>query len=291
MCKILWYATKSKKKSIFFSSALLLIATGLFFSTASAPVSAIPEQKQKVPIVMYHSVLDSKDREGKYVITPEKLEEDFKYIKENGYQTITTSDLISYKNGEKNLPEKSIVITFDDGYYNNYSYLFPLLKKYDMKAVLSVVGVYTDLYSESDEKMNNNYSHADWSQLKEMQDSGFIELQNHSYNMHDWSQRKGILRKKGENKQEYEKLLKEDILKMQQLLKSKTGKDATAFVYPFGSVNDESRKIVEELGFSVTYGCEEGVNLIDKDSSLKDLKRYNRHGSKNTEEFYSKLFR
>ena len=84
----------------------------------------------KVPIIMYHSVL--KSRSNTYIVNPSVIENDFKYIKENGYTTITITDLINYVYNDSPLPEKPIIITFDDGHYNNLGYVLPLLEKYDM---------------------------------------------------------------------------------------------------------------------------------------------------------------
>ena len=76
---------------------------------------------------------------------------------------------------------------------------------------------------------------------------------------------------------------------MQERLKQNTGKAAVAFTYPFGSVNKESRGIVEQTGFKVTYGCEEGVNILTPESSLKELKRYNRDGNEDRTVFFEKI--
>ena len=124
-------------------------------------------------------------------------------IRDSGYTAVTISDLIAYQEGRKELPQKPIMITFDDGYYNNYSYAFPLLKKYDMKAVISVIGRYTDEYSASMEKMNNNYSQLTWDQIREMMDSGYVEFANHSYDMHSDTTRRGVKKKYQEATGEY----------------------------------------------------------------------------------------
>lgn len=99
----------------------------------------------RLPIIMYHSILKSKT--NTFIVSPEQLENDFKYIKEHGYTTITMTNLIEYVYNDLSLPEKPIIITFDDGYYNNFTYLAPLLRKYDMKAVVSIVRrIYYKLY-------------------------------------------------------------------------------------------------------------------------------------------------
>lgn len=289
--RITGYLMPKTKKYVFFISCICLLSASLWVFSMSTDETGVmhSETDIRLPVLMYHSVLDNQARVGKYVILPEELEKDLQYIKERGYETITVSDLLAYKEQNKPLPEKPIMLTFDDGYYNNYSYLFPLLKKYDMKAVLSVVGTYADAYSKEGEILNNNYSHATWTQLKEMQQSGYIEIGNHSYNMHEWATRHGVLRNKGEDLAYYQNILQDDLHKMQEKLKHNVGVESLVFTYPFGSVNKESREVVEGMGFQVTLGCEEGMNFINKHSTFKEINRYNRAGNADRTNFFARI--
>ena len=229
-------------------------------------------------ILMYHSILDNPKRVGDYVITPKMFENDLKYLKQSGYETIVTRNLIDYVEKGTPLPEKAVVITFDDGYYNNYSYAYPLLKKYGMRGVLSVIGYYTEQYSK-EKTFNNNYSHVTWKMIKEMSDNGVFEIQNHTYNLHNLNKRKGVLKQKAENNEEYEKMLKTDIGNNQKLLSKNCGITPEAFTFPFGAVNKQASDIIKEMGFKATYGCEEGINYITRDPEcLYELKRFNRTG-------------
>ena len=97
-----------------------------------------------LPIIMYHSLLKDEKYQGKYVLSPDLFESDLKYLEQNGYTTIVIQDLIDYFDKGTPLPEKPIMLTFDDGYYNNYLYAYPLLKKYNSKAVISINGFYTE---------------------------------------------------------------------------------------------------------------------------------------------------
>ena len=106
----------------------------------------------RVPVIMYHAVMDDASRLGKYVISPEELESDFKWLSENGYTAVLSEDLINYTENGAALPEKPILLTFDDGYYNNYLYAYPTAKRYGMKFVLSPIGKYADLYTETPDK-------------------------------------------------------------------------------------------------------------------------------------------
>ena len=248
------------------------------------------EEYIKVPIIMYHSILKDPARSNKYTITPAVLEEDLKYIKANGYETITISDLISYVYDDKPLPPKPIILTFDDGHYNNYGYLYPLLEKYDMKAVISIVGSYTDKFSETNEA-NLNYSYLRWKDINELISSGRVEFQNHTYNLHDNTHgRIGAKKKKGESDDEYKKILEEDINKLQNEFKENTGYVPTCFTYPFGGISNSSLDIIKELGFKASLSCEEGINKITKNpNSLYLLKRYNRPSYVSTYNIFKKF--
>lgn len=244
----------------------------------------------KLPIIMYHSILKNNSPSPKYIVTPTQLENDLIYLKENGFVTITVDDLINYVYNKKPLPEKPIMLTFDDGYYNNYYYAYPLMKKYNMKMVISVVGKFTDTFSSSDDS-NPNYSHLTWEQIGEMQKSGYVEIQNHTYNMHSISAaRNGCKRKKDESSDEYKKALTEDLTELQKALKEKIGTEPTAFTYPYGSVSEDSYEIIRDIGFLASFSCAEGINKIttDKDS-LYMLKRFIRPSGESSERYFKRI--
>ena len=154
---------------------LVMLIFGSFTAKSNLKISAVNTlTSPKIPIIMYHSVLNDNNRLAKYVITPKKLEEDFAYLKNNGFTPINSKDLINFSLKGVSLPEKPVIITFDDGYYNNYSYAYPLLKKYNFKAIFSVVGKYSSEFSEKDAVLNNNYSHMPFDVLREVSSSGLV---------------------------------------------------------------------------------------------------------------------
>ena len=146
---------------VIFLILLILPTTLLLYCNASIE----KEEGIRLPIIMYHSLLKEKSRSGKYTITPDTLKQDLEYIKSNGYTTINMEELINYVYNDGTLPEKPIIITFDDGYYNNFGYAIPILKELNMKAIISIVGEYTDTYSESGEA-NLNYGYIRWEDIK-----------------------------------------------------------------------------------------------------------------------------
>lgn len=280
-----------KIKVIHLSKILLFLTLLVTLLTVGISiVIANSEDYIEVPIIMYHSILKDPSRSNKYTVTPSVLEEDLKYIKDKDYTTVTIADLISYVYDDKPLPEKPIVLTFDDGHYNNYGYLFPLLEKYDMKAVISIVGSYTDKFTKTDEA-NLNYSYLRWKDIKELMDTGRIEFQNHTYNLHsNTGKRIGTKKIKGETDEHYKNVLEEDILKLQQEFKENTNYIPQCFTYPFGGISNASLDIIKELGFKASLSCEQGINKLTKNpNSLYLLKRYNRPSYISTYNFFQKI--
>lgn len=244
-------------------------------NSVTADTEVAVKEGIEVPILMYHSVLKDTNRSGKYVITPSQMEDDLKYLSDNGYTTVFMQELIDYVNGKDELPPKPIVLTFDDGYYNNYAYVYPLLQKYQAKAVISVVGTYTDAYSENKDE-NPAYAHLSWENLKEMQDSGLVEIQNHTYNMHQNDKgRSGCKKRRGESDEQYREVLNKDIGKLQQEMRERLNAEAAVFTYPYGSVSEASFPILRDMGFQATLSCQEGMNYIGKNpEDLYMLRRY-----------------
>lgn len=273
---------------------IILIFLAVFFLSSCLFIYTFVQAKQqegiKVPIIMYHSILKDSSKSNKYIITPTTFEKDLQYIYEHGYTTVTMSDLIAYVHQDKPLPEKPIIITFDDGHYNNLGYAVPLLEKYNMKAVISIVGSYTDTFSRTDEA-NLNYSYLRWKDIRNLMADEIIEFQNHTYNLHsNTNGRMGCSKKSYESKASYEKVLSEDISKLQEEFKENTGYVPNTFTYPFGSISKASYPIIKNLGFKASLSCASGINYITKDyECLYCLKRNNRPSGISSEQFFKKI--
>ena len=245
------------------------------------------EDIHELPIIMYHSVTKSATKRSKFIVSAEEFEQDLKYIKDNGYTTIVMQDLIDYVYNDKELPQKPIMLTFDDGYYNNYLYAFPLLQKYECKMVLSPIGKQVDEYSENGNK-NPAYAHVTWENLREMIDSGLVEVQNHSYNMHTMSKsRRGSKKNKNESLEHYRKIFTEDVEKFQAEIDEHLGIKPTTFTFPFGSVSSCAIDILKEMGFVATLSCEARINKLTRDpNKLFGLYRILRPGKMTAEKFF-----
>lgn len=259
---------------------ICIIASVLTFKTLTSNVDVSSVQKDSVcvPIIVYHEV--KLKLSNNYVIAPYEFESDLKYLAANHYSTVTMNQLVDYVYYGKSLPENPIVLSFDDGYLDNYKYVYPLLKEYNMKIVLSLIAKNTDDFTRIPDD-NLEYSHVTWDQLNEMLASGLVEVQNHTYNLHsNKSGRVGCMQMSGESDSHYEQVLSEDLMKCQEEIKQMTGATPNTFTYPYGTISRNAAPILKKLGFKATLSCNYGVNLIKKDpDSLYDLKRICRmHG-------------
>ncbi len=249
-------------------------------------------QSVKLPIVMYHHITEDESKTGKYTVLAEELESDLEYILSKGYTAVTVQDLIDFVNHGKSLPEKPIMITFDDGFESFYCLAFPLLKAHSVKAVVSVIGSITEKYSKINDH-NINYSNLTFDEIKELNENGLVEIQNHSYDMHHNhpNGRKGMSKKKNEAEEDYALVLKNDLDKMQEIMWNNCKIKPTAVVYPYGAYSENTLEAVKNCGFECTMLCEERINLITKGNTecLYNLGRYNRPSGVSTEVFFENI--
>lgn len=274
---------------MFFLNSLIKINSiilTLFIAAAAAvsyfiPAKNLPAMNRHdgvaMPVIMYHCVLKDTNRAGKYIVTPSEVENDIKYFKSLGYRSVSMAEVINYVENNAELPEKPIMLTFDDGFYNNYGYIVPLLEQYDEHAVFCIVGEYTDKYSEED-IVDLNYSYLRWKDIQELSLNPHVEIASHSYAFHsNTGARNGSKKKKYEDSSEYKRIFREDTEKLQNEFLENDLEPPYIYAYPFGAYSEESFDILENLGFKATFSCNEGMNYLTHDSKcLYLLKRYNR---------------
>lgn len=279
----------------FLSVTALFIAAALTMLIAAAKrpeetAAASADDNVFLPVIMYHSLLKDPARAGDYVVSPDVFKSDMNYLTENGYTTVFVRDVLNYKENGTPLPEKPIIVTFDDGYYNVMEYAFPFMLENNIKGVINIVGAYSERSAEDGDR-NPAYSYLTWEDISELDKSGVFEIGNHTYDMHSLIGRKGCRRLYSENAEEYRAALFEDTGRLQDILEEKSGVRPVTFAYPFGFISDESADILEEIGFKALLTCYEKPNYVSRGESggCLMLNRYNRPSGTETEEFFEKV--
>ena len=239
-----------------------------FLNVLSPKPLSQDEISTQVPILMYHHL--SEDVTNSEMVSPEQFEAQIRALAEAGYTGISFDELQAYVLRGEPLPEKPVVITFDDGYRSNYTLAYPILQKYGMKATIFAIGVSfgKDHYKDTDYAITPHFG-AD--EAAEMTASGLISIQSHTYDMHQWppyetdsAVRENILQLPGESEESYVQALTEDFTRSRALLEDATGRPVDVLAYPAGQYSMLAQVTLQSLGVHVTLSTNPGVNTVVK---------------------------
>jgi len=146
--------------------------------------------RQHVPVLMYHSVgVPNQNWHWNYLTCPFQIfERQLKWLVKAKYKTINLYELYNYIFSNNTIPKKSIVLTFDDGYVDNWIYAYPLLKKYGLKATIFINPEFSDprdikrlrLDQCTDIAQLDNSGFLSWSEMREMEKDEIIDIQSHA---------------------------------------------------------------------------------------------------------------
>ncbi|MCM8808237.1 MAG: polysaccharide deacetylase family protein [Candidatus Omnitrophica bacterium] len=218
-----------------------------------------------IPVVMYHHVMP---KSKELNVTPEIFEEHLLGLKTKGWKTLNGEEFLYLMNHPKESRKKCVVLTFDDGFVDNYIYAYPILKKYKMKAVLFVV---TEFIADLDIKRNNFnvLSHKEmwklafserkhevmctWRELREMEREGVFDIQSHghSHRIPDFIKRADYVE------------VENDLKIGRELLTKNLGKESLHLAWPKGVYDSKAVDIAKKCGFKVLYTTQRGVNIND----------------------------
>ena len=156
--------------------------------------------------------------------------------------------------------------------------------------MVSVIGRYSDLYSQPGVVKHLNYSHLNWDQVRELDASPLVEIGNHSYDRHDATGKespKGAKPVQGQGEENYRQAFQQDTEKNQQALAAAVSQASVLYAYPFGLYTNASEEVLKAMGYRITLTCEERVNWITRDPDcLYLLGRFNRpHGIRSADFF------
>lgn len=213
-------------------------------------------------IFMYHSIDYEKGNELR--IPKEQFREQMKYLKDNGYTTLTLAEAYAFFTENKPVPVKSVVLTFDDGYVDNYTNAFPVLKEFGLKGTVFMI---TDLVDKYPAYLNSE-------QLKEMDKYGF-DVESHTVN-HDPPL----------NELTYDQQL-QTIKDSKAFLEKTLNKKVNFFAYPYGKWNENSIKALKECGYSMAVTT--AGEIANKSNGIFTLDRTYISANYNLQDFIKRL--
>ena len=222
-------------------------------STSAASTLRRSVAEVKVPILIYHRIQEYKEKDSKmariFITTPSAFEEQMKYLHDHDYTTISPNELMKAFNGLP-LPNKPVIITFDDGYKGQYLTALPILEKYHDSATFFI---YTDAVSAYGDYMT-------WEQVQDLNNHG-MTIAAHTKSHAKLTK---ILTKKG---------LELEIMDSKKILEKKINTPVNYFAYPYGLYNSEVIDVVKESGFLAAFGVTQGK--IEKANNMYFLRRNN----------------
>ncbi len=232
-----------------------------------------PEPADALVVLGYHDVRD--DVNGKLdpdrdAISSKLLVEHFEWLKSRGYPVVSFEQVLAAESQGPALPENAILLTFDDGLESIYTRVLPLLRAYRYPAVVAVVGRWLDLKpGETVDYAGRKLGREDFLtpvQIREIADSGLVEIASHSYDLHKavsanplgsvmpaavtriWDKDSGY-----ESETTWRERLHADLKRSKDQIKSLTGKNPRAMVWPYGATGREANSIAADLGMRVAF--------------------------------------
>jgi len=235
------------------------------------------EYTARVPILMYHHIAE--EAVNDMIVTPEVFAAQMRALYENGFTAVTLCQLVDFVDRGMPLPERPVVITFDDGYLSVYEYAFPILARYGLNATAFVIGeaVGTDTYKDTGHPTIPKFCFVQAGHM-----AGVVSIQSHSYDMHqaafleEGRARENILRWPGENEADYIDALRADHQRISEAVYTNVGEHVFAIAFPHGIYDVLSQAVLIELGVRVTVGVHPGSNTIimGLPQSLLSLNRF-----------------
>ncbi|WP_250441032.1 polysaccharide deacetylase family protein [Caballeronia sp. AZ1_KS37] len=225
-----------------------------------------------VPVLMYHHVSTSP---GMITVTPDNFAAQMDHLARAGYRTIGAAQLAGFLSGE-DVPAKSFVITFDDGYLDNWVHAHPVLKRHDFTALCFLVsswpgegGVRPNAsdnlatmprlldHRAGERAIENGYADdviVRWSEIEAMREAGTFEFHSHTHSHVRWDQVAG-------SRDEKRKALQNDLSAARGALRTRLGEVSDHLCWPQGYYDDDYREVALNAGFRHFYTCHTGTNV------------------------------
>ena len=236
-----------------------------------------------VPVLMYHHVSPSP---GLVTVSPQIFAAHMEYLIAKSYTTLAADDFLDFLRGRREVPAKSVLITFDDGYLDNYVYAYPVLRRLGQRAtIFAVTGWIGDgparigdtplcpdhnACKEAIFSGNRDSVMLRWAEIEKMETNGTIEIHSHTHTHTRWDQ------KIPDSRVRLEKM-REELTLSREILQARLGRKSSHLCWPQGYFQSDYQKAARDLGFEALYTTRRDINT--RSTSPEDTGRTSTDGS------------
>ncbi|WP_258130617.1 poly-beta-1,6-N-acetyl-D-glucosamine N-deacetylase PgaB [Achromobacter anxifer] len=272
---------------------LLLAILALTACAKDIPVYVPPQQRPVAPAeqpwvpgnflaLAYHDVEDEDPDQGFLSVRTDRLAEQLAWLRANGYQAVTVDQILAARQGGKPLPERAVLLSFDDGYRSFYTRVLPILKAYQWPALLAPVGTWMD--TPANQRVDFGGSPEDrkrflnWDEIREISRSGLVEIAAHT----DASHYGALANPQGntepaaairaynaqtrsyETEAEFNARMGRDVAAITEKIQRATGKKPRVWVWPYGAEGGSTLRITAEHGYKLALTLEDGPGRVGR---------------------------
>lgn len=258
----------------------LILSTQISAANETVERAAIELKENQFVTLTFHDVRDDVENQTDrdiYAISTKNLAQYLAWIKKEGWKPIRLEDVWAARQKQQILPERAVLLTFDDGALSSYSKVYPLLKQYNIPAVFAIPTSWINGNTQAGYEAYGQGNLMNWNQMREMQKSGLVEFVSHSNDLHKGIQANpqknmepaAIVREyfpqlnRYETDAEYKTRVVDDLKKSKQVLDHELGIDTKAIFWPYGAVTPEAEEFAKQAGLPMSFSLGSVVSLAD----------------------------
>ncbi len=260
----------------------------LLLGVAAPGASAALPTDEKFTVLSYHEIAEADEAliPG-YAVTPTMFVRQIDWLRNNGFHFVSVDDILADKAGTRLLPDKAVLITFDDGYLSMYTRAWPILKLLKIPSVVAVVGAWEEDAGtvDFDGRKIARDKLMTWAQLRELTQSGLVEIGSHTYDLHHGIQgnpqgnmepaattRRYLQETRAyETEAAYRARVSADLKRSRDIIRERTGKAPRVIAWPYGRYSYGLRDMAVQLGMPIGLTLDDGGNM--EDTPLSGVRR------------------
>lgn len=253
------------------------------------PLSNLPWPSNHYLALAYHDVEDDDPDQSFVGVSTDNLLRQLAWLRQQGYTPVNIDQILAAGRGGPALPDKAVLLSFDDGYRSFYEKVYPLLKAYNWPAVLAPVGRWIDTPADTPVDFGGRAIARDrfltWPQITEMAASGLIEIGAHSNDLHYGmlanpqgntepaaaARRYDPVTRQYENDDQYARRIRQDVAQITEKITQASGRVPRVWVWPYGAASGIAAQAVQAAGYSLLLTLEDGLAVAGRNDSVPRL--------------------